>query len=43
MQGGGVEFPSNYSQWRVEYASLESIPNIQASFTKLIEGTSFIL
>lgn len=38
-----MEFPSNYSQWRVEYASMELIPNIQASFTKLIEGTLFIL
>ena len=36
--GGGVEFPSNYSQWRVEYGSMESITNIQSSYIKLIDG-----
>ena len=36
--GGGVEFPSNYSQWRVEYASLESLSKLQTSYNKLIEG-----
>ena len=38
LLGGGVEVPSNYSQWKVEYASLDKLTNIQASFTKLIEG-----
>ena len=40
LLGGGVEFPSNYSQWRVEYGSMESITNIQSSYLKLIEGTT---
>lgn len=37
-KGGGVEFPSNYSQWRVEYASLESLSKLQTSYNKLIEA-----
>ncbi|XP_019851708.1 PREDICTED: myotubularin-related protein 9-like [Amphimedon queenslandica] len=39
-KGGGVEFPSNYSQWRVEYGSMESITNIQSSYLKLIDVCS---
>jgi myotubularin-related protein 9 len=36
-KGGGFEFPSNYSQWRVEHASLEPVSNMQASYMKLLE------
>ena len=43
MLGGGVEVPSNYSQWKVEYASLDKLSNIRVSFTKLIEGKLCII
>ena len=36
--GGGVELPSLYPQWRVEYSGLESPRHIHASLTKLLEG-----
>ena len=38
--GGGVELPSLYPQWKVEYGGLESIHHLQSSLNKLLEGES---
>lgn len=37
-KGGGVELPSHYPQWKVEYGKLEPPPSLLASLNKLIEA-----
>ena len=41
--GGGVELPSHYPQWKVEYGKLEPPPSLLASLNKLIEGAFLLL
>ena len=36
--GGGVELPSHYPQWKVEYYKMESPGVLQTSLNKLVEG-----
>ena len=37
--GGGVELPSHYPQWKLEYYKLEAPSALQISLNKLVEGT----
>ena len=36
--GGGVELPSHYPQWKVEFYKLEAPSALQTSLNKLVEG-----
>ena len=37
--GGGVELPSHYPQWKLEYLKIETPAALQSSLNKLVEGT----
>ena len=37
--GGGVELPSHYPQWKVEYIKTDMPSALQSSLNKLVEGT----